>query len=148
GKHSGRTAFKQRLEELGVKVHSQSELNEAFTRFKELADKKHEIFDEDIQALMSETEAAHVTDRFSLVYMKVASETGTKPAAQVCVSVDGTEHNAEAEGGGPVDAVYGAIEKIVGSGAELLLYSVSNVTKGIDAQGEVTVRLQKGGRVV
>ena len=148
GKHSGRSAFKQRLEELGVKISSQAELNDAFARFKELADKKHEIFDEDLQALMGETVSAHVTDRFSLQYLKVGTETGTKPVAQVCVSVDGTEHNAEAEGGGPVDATYGAIEKIIGSGAELMLYSVSNVTKGIDAQGEVTVRLQKGGRVV
>jgi 2-isopropylmalate synthase len=148
GKHSGRTAFKQRLEELGIRISSQAELNDAFARFKDLADKKHEIFDEDLQALMTETETAHVSDRFTLQYLKVGSETGTKPVAQVCVSVDGIEQNAEAEGGGPVDATYSAIEKIIGSGAELLLYSVSNVTKGIDAQGEVTVRLQRGGRVV
>ncbi len=148
GKHSGRTAFKQRLEEIGVRIKSQAELNDAFARFKELADKKHEIFDEDLQALMSESETAHVSDRLALQYLKVGSETGTKPRAQVCVSVDGVEHNAEAEGGGPVDAIYGAIEMIVHSGAELQLYSVNNVTKGIDAQGEVTVRLQKAGRIV
>ncbi len=148
GKHSGRTAFKQRLEEIGIKIRSQAELNDAFARFKELADKKHEIFDEDLQALLSESAPAHQADRISLHYLKVGSETGTKPVAQVCISVDGKEHNAEAEGGGPVDATYSAIEKIIGSGAELLLYSVSNVTRGIDAQGEVTVRLQKGGRIV
>ncbi len=148
GKHSGRSAFRQRLEELGIKVATEDELNSAFARFKGLADKKKHIFDEDIQALMTETAHAEAHDRLELKYMKVGSETGTKPHARVCVAVDGVEHTAEADGGGPVDATYGAIEQIVHSGVELLLYSVSNVTKGIDAQGEVTVRLQKGGRVV
>jgi 2-isopropylmalate synthase len=148
GKLSGRTAFKQRLEELGIKIGSQAELNDAFARFKDLADKKHEIFDEDLQALVSESAPAHQGDHIALQYLKVTSETGTKPVAQICISVDGKEESAEAEGGGPVDASYSAIEKIIGSGAELMLYSVSNVTKGIDAQGEVTVRLQRAGRVV
>lgn len=148
GKLSGRNAFKQRLEDLGITLSSQAELNDAFARFKDLADRKSEIFDEDLQALMSDAAPAHVSDRYTLQYLKVASETGTKPVAQVCVSVDGVEHNAECEGGGPVDAAYGAIEKIVGSGVELQVYSVNNVTRGIDAQGEVTVRLQKGGRIV
>lgn len=148
GKHSGRNAFKQRLEELGIKITSQGEMNDAFARFKDLADKKHEIFDEDLQALVSEMAPETAQDRYALHYLKVNCETGVKPEAEICVSVDGVEQTAHAQGGGPVDATYSAIEKIAASGAELQLYSVNNVTRGIDAQGEVSVRLHKGGRVV
>lgn len=148
GKHSGRNAFRQRLEQLGIKVGSDNDLNRAFERFKELADKKKDVFDEDIQALMTESAHAEVDEKVQLLHMSVTSESGTKPLARVRLRVDGVDTTAEAEGGGPVDAVFGAIEKIVDSGAELQLYSVNNVTKGIDAQGEVTVRLSKGGRIV
>ena len=148
GKHSGRAAFKQRLTELGVELTSEVEMNDAFARFKDLADRKKEIFDEDIQALVTETAHAGVTERIQLQYLKVNCESGVKPEAQVTITVDGKEQSASAAGGGPVDAAYAAIEQMVKSGAELLLYSVNNVTKGIDAQGEVTVRLNKGGRIV
>lgn len=148
GKHSGRNAFRQRLEELGIKLTSDSELNEAFGRFKELADRKKDVFDEDIQALMTETRHAQVNESIQLRHLRVCCESDVKPVASVSISMDEQEHSAESEGGGPVDAAYAAIEKMVGSGAELLLYSVNNVTKGIDAQGEVNVRLSKGGRVV
>lgn len=148
GKHSGRNAFRQRLEELGIESGSDNDLNRAFERFKELADRKKDVFDEDIQALMTENAHAEVNERVQLLHMSVASQTGSKPVAQVRLRMDGVDRSASAEGGGPVDATYSAIEQIIDSGAELQLYSVNNVTKGIDAQGEVTVRLAKGGRIV
>ncbi len=147
GKHSGRNAFRSRLHELGIELESEAELNAAFTRFKELADKKHEIFDEDLQALVSEV-VATTDERISLISMKVCSETGETPVASVTLSVDGDEVQTQMSGSGPVDAAYKAIESIVQSHTELQLYSVSNITTGTDAQGEVNVRLEKGGRIV
>lgn len=149
GKHSGRNAFRSRLEELGITLRSEEELNEAFSRFKELADKKHEVFDEDLQAIVSDTtshDAEH--ERIRLVSLKVCTETGETPHANVVVSIDGEEKSVSASGGGPVDASFMAIESAVGSGSSLQLYSVNSITTGTDAQGEVTVRLEKGGRIV
>ncbi|WP_297810867.1 2-isopropylmalate synthase [uncultured Methylophaga sp.] len=147
GKHSGRNAFRSRLLELGIELDSEAELNAAFTRFKELADKKHEIYDEDLQALVSDVVAA-TDERISLVSMKVCSETGETPEASITLSVDGHERHTQTSGSGPVDAAFKAIESIVQSHTELQLYSVSNITTGTDAQGEVNVRLEKGGRIV
>ena len=127
---------------------SDGELAEAFARFKDLADKKQEIFDEDLQALVTQAEAARAEDRVSLQWLEVTSKTGTRPLAKVALSVDGEIREVEALGDGPVDAVFAAIEQRVGSGATLLLYSVNNITTGTDAQGEVTVRLSKDGRIV
>lgn len=148
GKLSGRNAFRSRLKELGVVLVSEEELNEAFSRFKELADKKREIYDEDLQALVTEANLAAETERYRLVSLKVCSETGETPSATVILSVDGVEKTGLAKGSGPVDAAYRAIESIVASGCELQLYSVSNITSGTDAQGEVTARLKKDGRIV
>ena len=148
GKHSGRNAFRSRLQELGIVLNSEESLNAAFAHFKELADKKHEIFDEDLHALVSEGVAALEDEHFKLVSLKVCSETGEIPHAQIVISEKGEEKSAQADGGGPVDASFKALESIVNSGAELQLYSVNNITSGTDAQGEVTVRLQKGGRIV
>jgi len=148
GKHSGRNAFKTRLKELGVEFESEVELNDAFARFKELADKKHEIYDDDLQALVTQASAAAEQEHIRLVALKVCSETGETPNAAVTVEVDGAEQSATSVGGGPVDASFKALENIFQSGSELLLYSVNNITSGTDAQGEVTVRLQKNGRIV
>ncbi|MDD4911320.1 MAG: 2-isopropylmalate synthase [Sideroxydans sp.] len=148
GKHSGRAAFRSRLQELGIVLDSEEAVNAAFARFKDLADKKHEIFDEDLQALVSDEEATQVSEHYRLVSMGAHSETGAMPVARVILSVGNKEHQADAQGGGPVDATFKAIEQIVKSETELLLYSVNNITSGTDAQGEVTVRLAKGGRVV
>ena len=148
GKHSGRNAFRTRLTELGIELASEEALNAAFARFKELADKKHDIFDEDLQALVSDEAAANTPELFKLVSLKVCSETGEIPSARVVIAENGQEKNGNAEGGGPVDAAFRALESIVNSGAELQLYSVNNITTGTDAQGEVTVRLSKGGRIV
>jgi 2-isopropylmalate synthase len=148
GKHSGRAAFKARLVELGYTFRSDIDLNDAFQRFKDLADKKHEIFDEDLQALVSDAAHAAATERILLVSLEAMSKTGTRPFASVKVSIDGEEREARAQGDGPVDAVFAAIESIVASGAQLLLFSVNNITSGTDAQGEVTVRLSRDGVVV
>ena len=148
GKHSGRNAFRTRLAELGVVFDSEEELNAAFSRFKELADKKHEIYDEDLQALVTDTSLRLENERFKLLSMRVCSETGETPTAEVTLSIDGTEHTATRSGSGPVDATYKAIEALVQGGCSLQLYSVNNITSGTDAQGEVTVRLEKGGRIL
>ncbi|PKM23065.1 MAG: 2-isopropylmalate synthase [Gammaproteobacteria bacterium HGW-Gammaproteobacteria-14] len=148
GKHSGRAAFRARLEELGITLGSNEELNDTFHRFKELADKKHEVFDEDLQALVSDVKRATEEERFKLVLLEVASKTGETPEARIVLNVDGQETEASAEGAGPVDATFRAIEKIASSEAELQLYSVNAITSGTDSQGEVTVRLEKGGRIV
>lgn len=148
GKHSGRNAFKTRLQDLGIVLASDEALNAAFSRFKELADKKHEIFDEDLQALVSDERVTPEDEYFKLVYSRVCSETGETPQSSLTMSMGGTEKRATASGSGPVDATFRAIETIVGSQSELLLYSVNAITTGTDAQGEVTVRLARGGRIV
>ncbi len=148
GKHSGRSAFRARLEELGIEFGSEEELNDAFRRFKDLADKKHEIFDEDLQALVTDVSISAENEVVNLVSMKVCSETGETPTASVVLTLDGEEIAGDADGGGPVDATFRAIESIVKTGCELQLYSVNAITSGTDAQGEVTVRLEKGGRIV
>ncbi|HGG58999.1 MAG TPA: 2-isopropylmalate synthase, partial [Gammaproteobacteria bacterium] len=110
-------------------------------------DKKHEIFDEDLQALVSES-SQDESEIYKLAAMRVCSETGEQPVATLTLNVDGEEHVTRAEGAGPVDASFRAIEALVGSGAKLQLYSVNNITSGTDSQGEVTVRLEKEGRIV
>ena len=148
GKHSGRNAFKSRLQELGIVLDGEEALNATFARFKELADKKHEIFDEDLQALVSDENLTPAQEHYKLVYSRVCSETGETPQATVTLTVGGEEKQAAAVGSGPVDATFRAIEAIAASAAELLLYSVNAITTGTDAQGEVTVRLAMGGRIV
>ena len=147
GKHSGRNAFRSRLAELGIALESEEALNTTFMRFKELADKKHDIFDEDLHALVSD-EAMTPQEQYKLLSLIAHSETGETPHARVVIAEGGKELQAESGGSGPVDATFCAIEKILASGADLQLYSVNNITSGTDSQGEVTVRLQKSGRVV
>ena len=147
GKHSGRAAFADRLDSLGVQFETKEALNNTFAKFKELADKKHEIFDEDLQALVSDAYRATGTS-IKLVDLSVSSVMGETPEAEVSLSVDDQERCGKSEGSGPVDATFKAIEEIVNSGTNLLLYSVNAITSGTDSQGEVTVRLEKGGRVV
>src|SRR5690349_18999521 len=148
GKLSGRNAFRQRLKELGIELDSEEGYNKAFQRFKDLADKKAEIFDEDLQALVAQEAGRHSEEHWHLVTMSQASGMGERPHATVVLKTNGSEKRAEAQGDGPVDATFKAIEAIAKSGAELLLFSVNAVTTGTESQGEVTVRLAKGGRVV
>ena len=148
GKHSGRSALKSRLEEIGITLDNEEALNAAFSRFKDVADRKHEIFDEDLVAIASESQAALEHTRYHLISSWVCSETGETPRAKVVLNVDGEEKTGEAEGGGSVDAVFSAIKSIVKDHGTLELYSVNSISSGTDAQGEVTVRLEKGGRQV
>ena len=148
GKLSGRNAFKQRLQELGVSLDSETEVNTAFTRFKELADRKSEIFDEDILALVSDESVTAEKEQYGFVSLFQQSETGEQPRARIVFTVDGQEVRGEAEGNGPVDASLKAIESHVKSGAEMVLYSVNAISGSTESQGEVTVRLQNSGRVV
>ena len=149
GKLSGRAAFSARLEELGIQFESKADLNEAFVRFKELADKKREIYDEDLQALVSEIQVGEITgEQITLGDLEVISKTGQAPHAELTLNFKGENYCSTAEGDGPVDAVFKAIEKLTKSEAELKLYLVNAVTEGTDSQGEVTVRLEKGGRIV
>jgi 2-isopropylmalate synthase len=148
GKLSGRTAFRQRLKELGIELDNEEAYNKAFQRFKDLADKKAEIFDEDLQALVAQEAGAVSDEHWRLVSMSQASGMGEKPHAKIVMAEAGAEKKSEAQGDGPVDATFKAIESVAMSGAELLLYSVNAVTQGTESQGEVTVRLAKGGRIV
>ena len=148
GKLSGRNAFKQRLQELGVAMESETEINNAFIKFKDLADRKSEIFDEDILALVSDESATNANEQYGFVSLSQHSETGERPQACVIFTVAGKEVKGESEGNGPVDASLKAIEKHVKSGAEMVLYSVNAISGSTESQGEVTVRLQNSGRVV
>ena len=149
GKLSGRNAFKQRLQDLGVELESESELNAAFVKFKDLADRKSEIFDEDIIALVGDESISAEVEHYRLLSLSQHSETGERPGARVTFAAGQIEHRAVAQGNGPVDATLKAIESKLETGAELLLYSVNAITSGsTESQGEVTVRLQHGGRVV
>jgi 2-isopropylmalate synthase len=147
GKHSGRNAFRNRLKELGIELESEEILNATFIRFKELADKKHDIFDEDLHALVSD-QTMSLQEHYKLLSLTAHSETGETPYAKIVIAEEGKELRAESDGSGPVDATFRAIEKIISSDTELQLYSVNNITSGTDSQGEVTVRLQKSGRIV
>ena len=147
GKHSGRNAFRTRLKEIGITFDTEDKLNKTFEQFKILADKKHDIFDEDLQALVSESSAKEY-DKYKLVSMKVCSETGETPHAELIISIDKEQQQTSADGSGPVDASFKAIEKLAKSNSTLQLYSVSNITTGTDSQGDVTVRLEKDGKIV
>jgi 2-isopropylmalate synthase len=148
GKLSGRSAFRERLKELGIELEGEVALNAAFKKFKELADKKHEIFDEDLHALVSDEAVTPEIEKYHLVSMIAHVETGESPYAKLVITDTGREIKCEAQGAGPVDATFKALESVAQSQAELLLYSVNNVTEGTDSQGEVTVRLSKAGRVI
>jgi 2-isopropylmalate synthase len=146
GKLSGRNAFKQRLEKLGMDVTSDDELGILFEKFKELADRKTEIFDEDIQSLVS-GKNMH-SECYRLESLSQESKTGGKPTAEVAFFRSNERVVGFGKGNGPVDATVNAIESKVNSKSQLLLFSVNAITDGTQAQGEVTMRLSRKGRVV
>lgn len=148
GKHSGRNAFRSRMEELGISFETEEALNTAFARFKDLADKKHEIFDDDLQALASSAETDGSDETYKLVALEARTQSGEEPIATLTISIDGHEVTETSSGSGVVDAAYSVIKKISKTDAKLTLYSVNAITGGTDAQGEVTTRLEKGGRIV
>jgi len=146
GKLSGRNAFKNRLGELGIELGSEESVNHAFARFKELADKKGEVFDEDLHALVSDEQVT--PEHYKLIALKVVSETGEVPHAKITMGAGEAELTAQTRGDGPIDATFKSIEQLTHSGAKMLLYSVNAITTGTDAQGDVTVRLERDGRIV
>jgi 2-isopropylmalate synthase len=148
GKLSGRNAFKQRLQELGVEMASEADINSAFAKFKELADRKSEIFDEDILALVADESLTPEKEQYGFVSLSQHSETGERPHAQIVFTVAGKEVRGTSDGNGPVDASLKAIESHVKSGAEMVLYSVNAISGSTESQGEVTVRLTNSGRIV
>ena len=148
GKLSGRAAFAARLEELGISFDNKDDFNQAFARFKDLADKKREIFDADLQALVSDVQIGAEDDAITVKDLEVLSKTGQLPTAKICIHYKDQEHQSEASGDGAVDAIFNAIEKLINSETHLQLYSVNAVTEGTDSQGEVTVRLEKEGRII
>src|SRR4051794_35788425 len=146
GKHSGRHAFVHKLEELGYKV-SANQLEDAFVRFKTLADRKKQIYDEDIEALVDE-EIAHAQDRVKLVSLSVIAGTRGPQRATMKLDIEGRTVIEECEGNGPVDATFNCIKALIPHEATLELYQVHAVTEGTDAQAEVSVRLASDGRAV
>ncbi len=144
GKHSGRHAFKEKLKELGYELGDNA-LQDAFRRFKDLADRKKIVYDEDIEALIDdEILAAH--DRIKVVALTVIAGTGGPQKATLTLEIDAERHTREATGNGPVDATFNAIQALVPHDAKLDLYQVHAVTQGTDAQAEVSVRLEQDGR--
>ncbi|MGH1540796.1 MAG: 2-isopropylmalate synthase [Arenicella sp.] len=148
GKHSGRNAFKTRLEELGFSFNDNEQLNDAFARFKALADKKHEIFDEDLLSIVNSQENSEESDSIQLTDLRVESRMNVMPTAFVSISHNGETLTAESSGDGPVDAVFQAIKIALKVDAKLQLYSVKSITEGTDSQGDVTVRLEHQGALV
>ncbi len=146
GKHSGRHALKARLEELGYHLNDE-ETGRVFARFKELADKKKEIFSEDLAAIVAE-EILRIPDTYRLVYLHVAGGSGIRPTATLAVEINGEEKSAVSMGAGPIDAAFRAVAALTGTKSKLLRFSVNSITGGTDAQGEVTVRIEEEGRVV
>ncbi len=145
GKHSGRHAFKDKLKGLGYELGDNA-LNDAFTRFKALADKKKHVYDDDIVALVDDALAGGVTDRVKVERLRVVAGTEGQ-SAELTLIVDGESQSADATGDGPVDAVFNAIRAIVPHTAVLQLFQVHAVTEGTDAQAQVSVRLEEDGRI-
>jgi len=145
GKHSGRHAFREKLKALGYDL-GQNALNEAFGRFKDLADKKKHVFDDDIVALVDDA-LARGADRIQVKALRVIAGTEGPQEAQLTVVIDGVEKSATATGDGPVDAVFNAIHKVAPHEATLRLFQVHAVTEGTDAQAQVSVRLEEEGRI-
>jgi len=146
GKHSGRHAFVHKLEELGYRLAG-NQLEDAFVRFKALADRKKHVYDEDIEALVDE-EIAHAQDRVKLISLTVIAGTMGPQSATLTLDIDGKQHTVQATGNGPVDATFNAVKALVPNEALLELYQVHAVTQGTDAQAEVSVRLAENGKSV
>ena len=145
GKHSGRHALRERLKEMGYDL-SDEELKIVFTKFKELADKKKHVVDEDLEIIVTEG-ILRTNDVFKLEYLHVTAGTTVLPMASVKLSINGRSVTGAGYGNGPIDAVYNAIARLTGTESDLLRFTISAITSGTDAQGEVTVRLGQDGLV-
>lgn len=145
GKHSGRHALRAHLKDLGYEL-SEEELNLVFTKFKELADKKKHVMDEDLEVIVTEG-VLRTSDIFALKYLHVTSGTTVLPMASVELTINGRPVRGAGYGNGPIDATFNTISKLTGATADLLRFSISALTGGTDAQGEVTVRLRENGLI-
>jgi 2-isopropylmalate synthase len=148
GKHSGRAAFRAKLEELGFDDIGKNAFEDAFVRFKDLADNKKDVFDEDIEALVDE-EIAHMHDGTKVVALTVIAGSVGPQTATLTLDVEGEHRTVQSTGNGPVDATFNAIKQLMPHNGTLALYQVHAVTQGTDAQAEVSVRLEDdAGRIV
>jgi 2-isopropylmalate synthase len=147
GKHSGRHAFKTKLAAMGYEL-GQNQLEDAFVRFKALADRKKEVFDDDLRALIDDAETAAAHDRYKLTRLRVVCGTEGPQEAEMTLEIEGVAKSTTATGDGPVDAAFNAVKALIPHNAALKLYQVHAVTDGTDAQATVSVRLEEGGRIV
>ncbi|MBN2905786.1 MAG: 2-isopropylmalate synthase [Rhodobacteraceae bacterium] len=147
GKHSGRAALRAKMKELGYDL-ADNQLKDVFVRFKALADRKKEVYDDDLVALMRDSSSDAEHDRIQVKFLRVICGTEAPQSADLILSVDGTEHQVTAQGDGPVDAAFNAIKALFPHHARLQLYQVHAVTEGTDAQATVSVRLEEDGKIV
>ncbi len=147
GKHSGRAALRSKLKELGYEL-ADNQLNDVFVRFKALADRKKEVFQDDLIALMRDQASGEVHDRIQVKFLRVICGTEAPQSADLILEIDGTEHRTTSQGDGPVDATFNAVKALFPHEAHLQLYQVHAVTEGTDAQATVSVRMEEDGRIV
>ena len=146
GKHSGRAALRAKLKELGFEL-ADNQLNDVFVRFKALADRKKEVFEDDLIALMRDQESGEEYDRIQVRFLRVICGTEAPQSADLILSIDGVEQRTTAKGDGPVDATFNAVKQRFPHEARLQLYQVHAVTEGTDAQATVSVRMEEEGRI-
>ncbi|MGF1657973.1 MAG: 2-isopropylmalate synthase [Rubrimonas sp.] len=147
GKHSGRHAFREKLRDLGYELGDNA-FEDAFLRFKALADRKKEVFDDDLRALVDDATTSQANDRIQVKFLRVICGTQAPQSADLILEIDGEERRNTSDGDGPVDAAFRAIKALVPHEAALKLYQVHAVTDGTDAQATVSVRLEEGGKIV
>ena len=146
GKHSGRAALRVKLRDLGFDL-ADNQLNDLFVRFKALADRKKEVFDEDLIALVQDEERQEAQDSLQIRRLRVICGTEGPQEAKLTLSINGVDHSTDATGDGPVDAAFNAVKMLYPHHAALQLYQVSAVTEGTDAQATVSVRIEEDGRI-
>jgi 2-isopropylmalate synthase len=146
GKHSGRAALRSKMKELGVDL-ADNQLNDLFVRFKALADRKKEIYDDDLLALVADAETNETHDTLQVRRLRVICGTDGPQEAELTLAIDGVDHAIDATGDGPVDAAFNAVKMLYPHRARLQLYQVHAVTEGTDAQATVSVRIEEDGRI-
>jgi 2-isopropylmalate synthase len=147
GKHSGRAALRAKMADLGYEL-GENQLNDLFVRFKALADRKKEVYDDDLVALVRDSASDAVHDHLQVKFLRVICGTEAPQSADLILSVDGVDHNVTSQGDGPVDAAFNAVKKVFPHTARLQLYQVHAVTEGTDAQATVSVRMEEDGKIV
>ena len=146
GKHSGRAALRAKLNDLGYEM-GDNQLRDVFVRFKSLADRKKEVFDDDLVALLQDSASDKVNDHIQVKFLRVICGTEAPQSADLTLTIDGTDHQVTAQGDGPVDATFNAVKELFPHDARLQLYQVHAVTEGTDAQATVSVRMEEDGRI-